>query len=207
MNGLLKKISIIGLISFILLIPLKAAFGKASETEAPLPALVDFVIHDKGNIVLRVDNYGRIPNFSYMGYPAGEWPKNSGRDYIGDMKYWFGAITADGDTVVIDSDEDSQPIPNLGTETYGIRLSTDSTTYDYNPIDTIGAGIGNAAYGWRIWNADSAAWVHNQVYSTTDDEFYPGGPTALQQSTYRFRDAEGSRSLGLSLTQTIYQWN
>ncbi|MCP4706012.1 MAG: hypothetical protein GY865_15545, partial [candidate division Zixibacteria bacterium] len=31
--------------------------------------------------------------------------------------------------------------------------------------------------------------------------------TALQQSTYRFRDAEGSRSLGLSLTQTIYQWN
>jgi len=209
MNGLPKKICIIGLLSFILLIPSITVYGKASETEIPSPALVDFVIHDKGNIVVRVDNYGRMPNYSYMGYPAGEWPKNSGHDYIGEMKYWFGAVTAEGDTIVIDTYEDSEPLPSLvsGTDSYGIRLSTDTTTFNYDPIDTVGAGLGSAAYGWRVWNADSSAWVYNQIYSITDDEFYRGGPTALQQSTYRFRDAEGSRSLGLTLTQTIYQWN
>lgn len=209
MNRLPKKIFVIRFLSFILLCSTITAFGKAFETDVPSPAVVDFVIHDKGNIVVRIDNYGMMADYSYNGYPAGEWPKNSGRDYIGEMKYLFGAITAEGDTIVIDTYEDSEPLPSLvsGTNSYGIRLSTDTTTFDYNAIDTIGAGLGNAAYGWRIWNADSASWIYNQIYSTIDDQFFPGGPTALQQSTYRFRDAEGSRSLGLSLTQTIYQWN
>ncbi len=209
MNGLPKKICLIGFLSFILLILSNTAFGKVSETAQPSPAVVDYVIHDKGNIVIRVDNYGRMPNYSYNGYPAGEWPKNSGRDYIGEMKYWFGSVTAEGDTIVLDTYEDSEPLPSniSGVNSYNIRLSTDTTRYDYDPLDTTGAGIGNAAYGWRIWNADSSAWVYNQIYSTTNDDFYPGGPTALQQSTYRFADAEGSRSLGLKLTQTIYQWN
>ena len=94
MNRLFKKICIVGFLSFILSVTSTTVFAKVSETAAPSPALVDFVIHDKGNIVVRVDNYGRMPNFSYDGYPSGEWPKNSGRDYIGEMKYWFGAVTA-----------------------------------------------------------------------------------------------------------------
>ncbi len=209
MKGSIRNICSIGIFASILLLLSITAAGKALETDEPIPALVHYVIHDKGNIVLRVDNYGYMGNYSYMGYPAGEWPKNSGRDYIGELKFWFGAVTETGDTIVLDTYEDAEPLPSLisGTDSYGIRLSTDTTSYDYDPTDTVGDGIGNAAYGWRIYNADSSDWVYNQNYSTIDESFHPGGPTGLQQSIYRFKDAEGSRSLGLTLTQSIYQWN
>jgi len=204
-----NKIIYIGILTVIFLLLTLNGFGKVAKVTEPSPEIVDRIIHDKGNIVLTVDNYGYMGNYSYYGYPSGEWPKNSGQDYIGEMKYWFGTVTPGGDTIVIDTYEDAEPLPSLisGTDSYDIRLSTDTTRYNYDPTDTIGQGLGNPAYGWRVYDPDSADWVYNRVYSVGDETFYPGGPTAEQQSFYRFADADGSRSLGLELSQTIYQWN
>ncbi len=182
---------------------------RAAKEAVPSPEVINQIIHDKGNIVTTVDNYGSIGGWTYYDLPSGEWPRNSGRDYIGAMKYWMGVITPAGDTIVADTYEEFLPLPSLvsGASTYDIRLSTDTTTFDYDPADTVGYGLGNPAYGWRIYNPDSTDWVYNMIYSAGDDLFYPGGPTSLQQSFYRFQDGTGNRDLGLELSQTIYQWN
>lgn len=179
------------------------------KVAAPSPQVIKQIIHDKGNIVTTVDNWGLIGGYSYYDYPSGEWPKNSGHDYIGEMKFWMGAVTPTGDTIVADTDEDFKPIPSLvsGTQSYNIRLSTDTTTFDFDPSDTTGLGLGSPAFGWRVWDPDSSAWVYNRLFSTQDSNFYPGGPTSLQQSFYRFEDGNVVTRLGLELSQTIYQWN
>jgi len=173
------------------------------------PELNDQIVHNKGNIVTTVNNYGFIGGYSAFGLPSGEWPKNSGQNYLGELYFWMGAVTVAGDTVVLDPFEDFRPISSLvsGTDSYGIRLSTDTTSFDYDPDDTTGYGNGNPAYGWRIWDPDSTAWVYNLNYLPTVDSFYAGGPTALQQSFYRFEDGEGITELGLQMSQSIYQWN
>ncbi len=183
--------------------------ARSAQSKAPSPEVVKQIIHDKGNIVTTVDNWGYIGGYSYYNLPSGEWPKNSGHNYIGEMKFWMGAVKPNGDTVVADSDEDFKPIPSFisGNNSYDIRLSTDTTSFDYDPSDTAGLGLGNPANGWRVWNADSAGWVYNNVYSTVDSSFHAGGPTSLQQSFYRFQDGNSPKSLGLEMSQTIYQWN
>ena len=184
--------------------------AKTQESAYPSPDVIDQIIHDKGNIVTTVDNWGYIGGYSYpYELPSGEWPRNSGHNYIGEMKFWMGCVRLAGDTIVANSDDDFTPIPSLvsGSETYGIRLSTDPTTYDYDVTDTIGVGLSNPAHGWRVYNVDSAAWVYNQIYSPAADSFLPGGPTGLQQSFVRFEDGNGATTLGLQLSQTICQWN
>ena len=185
------------------------AFARPMKTAAPSPEMIKQIIHDKGNIRTTVDNWGYIGGYEFYGLPAGEWPKNSGHSYIGEMKYWMGAVTPSGDTEVVFTDEDFRPIPSLvsGTSTYNIRLSTDSSSYDFSALDTIGAGLGNPAQGWRVWNPDSANWIYNLNYSKFDSTFHPAGPTSLQQSIYRFEDGVAPTGLGLQMTQSIYQWN
>ncbi len=186
-----------------------SGMARTFKTAQPSPEMIKQIIHDKGNIRTTVDNWGLIGGYSYYGLPSGEWPKNSGHDYIGEMKYWMGAATPANDTVVTDTDEDFRPIPSLvsGVSSYDIRLSTDSTSYDFDFADTVGLGYGNPAYGWRVWNPDSNAWTYNSVYVTSDSTFHAAGPTALQQSFYRFEDGNSVNSLGLQLSQTMYQWN
>jgi hypothetical protein len=183
--------------------------GAVMKEEQPSPEIVSQIVHNKGNIITTVDNYGYIGGWYYYDLPSGEWPRNSGHNYIGEMKFWMGAMTAAGDTIVGDTYEEFQPLPSLisGTNSYQIRLSTDTTTYDYDTADTVGLGLGNPAYGWRVWDNDSTDWVYNQIYNSDSTAFFPGGPTSLQQSFFRFRDGLGSRSLGLELCQTVYQWN
>jgi hypothetical protein len=204
-----KTILLASIIFPILLGSSGLTLARPSMTAAPSPEVIKQIIHDKGNIVTTVDNWGYIGGYSYYDLPSGEWPKNSGHDYIGEMKFWMGTVTPDGDTVVADSDEDFMPIPSIisGTNSYNIRLSTDTTSFDYDPADTVGYGLGNPAYGWRVWNSDSGAWVYNQLYSSLDSSFHSGGPTSLQQSFYRFQDGNGTTDLGLEMSQSIYQWN
>jgi hypothetical protein len=201
----------IGLILILLLVSLTGnIWAKVLESAYPTPEVIDQIIQDKGNIVTTVDNWGYIGGYSYpYGLPSGEWPKNSGHNYIGEMKFWMGCVTPLGDTIVANSADDFTPIPSLvsGTETYAIRLSTDPTTYDYDVTDTIGYGLSNPAYGWRIYDPDSSAWVYNEIYSPGDSAFHKGGPTGLQQSFLRFQDGNGPTTLGLEVSQTICQWN
>jgi len=201
----------IGLIFILLLFTAAGNLqAKTSESAYPSPEVIDRITHDKGNIVTTVDNWGYIGGYSYpYELPSGEWPKNSGHNYIGEMMFWMGCVTPLGDTIVANSDEDFTPIPSLvsGSQTYGIRLSTDPTTYNYDVTDTVGYGLSNPAYGWRVYNPDSAGWVYNQIYATSIDSFLPGGPTGLQQSFVRFEDGIGPTTLGLELSQTICQWN
>jgi hypothetical protein len=177
----------------------------------PQPVTVDQVIHNKGNIATTVDNWGYIGGYSYYGLPSGEWPRNSGHDYLAEIRYWMGAVTPAGDTLVANSYDDFQAIPELSTagNPYKIFFSTDTTRYlEYNPADTLGLGHGDPAYGWRVWNPDSSDWVYNRVYNPLDSTFFPGGPTSLQESHYRFNDAAlGSSLMGLEMTHTVMQWN
>jgi len=201
----------IGLILLLLMFTISGNLrGKITQTAIPDPEIIDQITHNKGNIVTTVDNWGYIGGYSYpYERPSGQWPKNSGHDYIGEMKFWMGAVTPAGDTIVANSEDDFRPISSLvsGNESYGIRLSTDTTTYNYDATDTTGSGLSNPAFGWRIYNVDSVAWIYNQIYSKADSVFYPGGPTGLQQSYYRFEDGNAPTSLGLQLSQTICQWN
>jgi len=177
----------------------------------PSPVTIDQIIHDHGNIVTTVDNFGYIGGSQFYGLPSGEWPLNSGHDYIGELKYWMGAITVDGDTLVADTDEDFQGIPSLisSVPEQKILLSTDTTRYyDYDLSDTTGLGRGSPAFGWKVWNADSSDWVYAQNYDPLVDTFFSGGPVSFQESHYRFNDAaEGSSLLGLELTHSVLQWN
>lgn len=179
---------------------------------APQPTTVDQVTHNKGNIVTTVDNWGYIGGYSYYGLPSGEWPRNSGRDYLAEIRYWMGAVTATGDTLVANTYDDFQAIPALSAagDPYNILLSTDTTRYyfEYDPTDTVGLGIGNPAFGWRVWNDSLADWVYNRVYDPLADSIVPGGPTSLQESFYRFNDvADHDTLLQLEMTHRVLQWN
>jgi hypothetical protein len=177
----------------------------------PSPVTVDQIIHNQGNIITTVDNWGYVGGYSYYGLPSGEWPRNSGRDYIAEIRYWMGAITSTGDTLVANTYDDFQSIPSLvtGVLQNRILLSTDTTRYyDYDLADTTGVGYGNPALGWRVWSAAQDAWVYTQNYSPIDSLFFEGGPVSIQESHYRFGDAAtGSSLLGLEITHTALQWN
>lgn len=185
--------------------------GANGPERVPLPSTVDQIIHNAGNIVTTVDNWGYIGGYEYYNKPSGEWPRNSGRSYIGELFYWMGATLPNGDTVVADAYEDFQSIPSLisGTSQNKILLSTDTSRYhDFDVTDTTGLGRGNPARGWREWDGDSSNWVYSNNYNPTDSSFAPGGPLAVQVSHYRFNDAaSGASVLGLEMTQTILQWN
>lgn len=184
----------------------------------PSPATIDQVVQDFGNIATTVDNWGYIGGYDWQGLPSGEWPRGSHHHYLAEIKYWMGAIVGP-DTLIADSYEDFQGLPDSinGGETYKIHLSTDTSRYySYDPSDTTGIGLGNPSQGWKVWNFDSNSYTYNQVYSTRDTQlvsgnwthFFPGGPTSLQESHYRFNDAaQGSSLLGLEMTQTVLQWN
>jgi hypothetical protein len=177
---------------------------------SPAPVTVDRVIHDYGNIATTVDNFGLIGYWDYYGYPSGEWPRGSGRNYLAEVNYWMGAVTDEGDTLVATTWDDFQAIPALGTALeYGIMLSTDTTRYyNYDPTDTVGAGVGNPAKGWRVWNSEDDEWDYAQNYNSLDSTYFDGGPVSGQQSQYRFDDAASGQSLlGLQCTHTVLQWN
>ncbi len=177
----------------------------------PLPSTIDQITHNGGNIVTTINNYGLIGGYDFAGLPSGEYPRNSGRNYIAEIVYWFGGVTPGGDTLVADTYDDFQGLPSLvsGSASNTILLSTDTTRYfDYSTSDTVGSGFSNPAFGWRIWDADSNNWIYQPNYLPNDSTFVPGGPLAVQQSHYRFNDAAlGSSLLGLELTQTVLQWN
>lgn len=187
--------------------------GPQQGPQQVLPSLIRQVVHNKGNIATTVDNWGLIGGYNYISeedFPSGEWPRNSQHSYIAEIKYWMGAVNSIGDTVLANTADDFQPLPSFrtGAQALDILFSTDSLTYAFDPADTVGAGVNSPALGWRVWNSDSSAWVYNQVYSSKDAAFFPGGPIALQESHYRFNDAaRGTPALDLELTQTIYQWN
>lgn len=181
---------------------------KQKSLEPPTP-LQDQIIHNKGNVATTVQNWGQIGGQSHLGKPSGEWPKGSERHYLAEIKYWMGAVKPDGDTVVANSDDDFMPLSSVidGEESYRIGLSTDPTSYNYDASDTVGLGIGKPAYGWRIWDSDSEEWVYNKVWSFSSG-MVDAGPVSLQESHYRFCDANSGVSvLDLELTQTVYQWN
>lgn len=201
---------LVGLLAVVMLLLMTGnLWSRTLETSSPPPTVVDRVTHDKGNIVTTVDNWGYIGGYSYpYELPSGEWPRNSGHNYIGEMKFWMGAVTPDGDTIVADTDEDFLPLIDYvsGVESYTIRLSTDTSRYDYDPGDTVGLGLGNPAFGWRVYDS-TGSLTYNQTYSTIDSTFHPGGPTGMQQSFCRYTDENGPASLGLLISQTICQWN
>ena len=201
------KVSVLLLGILLSTVVIQAKPEKALEPPTPIQ---DQIIHNKGNIVTTVQNWGQIGGQSHLGKPSGEWPKGSEHKYLSEIKYWMGAVKPDGDTVVVTTDDDFMPIPMPlgGEEKYKIHLSTDSETYDYDPSDTVGLGIGKPAYGWRVWDSQSQTWTYNKVWDPKESTFFDGGPNSLQESHYRFNDANsGVYALGLEMTQTILQWN
>ena len=178
--------------------------------QAPAPSVRDQIIHNRGNIATTVDNYGYIGGYTWAGRPSGRWPANSEHDYLAEMKFWIGGIGPAGDTLLANTEDDFNPMINwaAAAKPTDILLSTDTARYPYDPIDTIGAGIGFPAYGWRIWDVASREWAYNQVYHTLSSSYFPGGPVSVQQSICRFSDdALGSPVMDLEITQTINQWN
>lgn len=177
----------------------------------PLPATIDQITHNVGNIVTTVDNAGYVGGYRYYDLPSGEWPRNSGHDYIGELKYWMGGIAPNGDTLVANTWDEFQGVTQYvsGIEEYKIHLSTDSSRYyQYDLSDTVGAGKGNPALGWRVWDPASEDYVYAENYDPQGDTFYPGGPTALQMSQFRFNDhAGGTALMDIEVTHTMLQWN
>jgi len=183
--------------------------SKEQKSMEPPTPIQDQIIHNKGNLATTVQNWGWIGGQSYLGKPSGEWPKGSERHYLAEIKYWMGAVKPNGDTVVANTDDDFMPLSTFinGEESYRIHLSTDTTSYNYDLADTVGLGIGKPAYGWRVWDSETEDWIYNQVW-TLSSGMVEAGPISLQESHYRFCDANsGVPALGLELTQTIYQWN
>jgi len=188
-----------------------APSGDDSPELSPPLITVDRVTHNQGNIITTIDNWGLIGSYHYYGLPSGEYPRNSDHDYIGEIHYWMGATNAAGDTLVANADDDFQGIPSLvtGVEQHRIFLSTDTTRYfDYDLSDTVGLGLGNPAYGWRIWDSDLGVYAYERNYSSLSAGFFDGGPRSVQESHYRFADnAQGSSLMGLEMTHTVLQWN
>jgi len=185
--------------------------GADMSSRTPPSEVQAYTYHNKGNIATIFTNWGLIGGFSgYTTVPNGEWPKNSGHSYLAEIKYWMGAVTETGDTVVVNTDDDLNPIPSLlsGEDFYGIRISTDNETYNYNLSDTIGSGMGYPGYGWRVYDPETGQWVYNDIYNSETGGFFAGGAIAQQESHYRMTDdALGSSRLGIEITHTGYQWN
>ncbi len=182
-----------------------------SPVRTPSPITVDRIIHNQGNVATTLYNFGYITGSEALGLPGGEYPRNSGHYYLAEILYWMGAVTASGDTVVADTYEDFQGLPelSLADNPYKILLSSDTTRYyDYDPADNIGEDLGNPAYGWRVWNDSLSQWVYALNYDPTNDTLVEGGPISLQDSHYRFNDAAlGSSLMGIEMTHTVLQWN
>lgn len=181
--------------------------GTAQQSSLPPTELIDYVIHSKGNIVTAVFNWGLIGGFSDV--PSGEWPKGSGRNYIGELKYWMGATLPNGDTVVANASEDFNPEIDVAVSLdQTIHFSTDSTRYDYDPFDTVGLGVSAPAYGWRHYDLETDNWIYNRKFNPCDSSFVTCGPIAQQESQYIMNDERlGYAALGVMVSQTIYQWN
>ncbi len=183
----------------------------AGASQMPAPITVDQITHNTGNIVTTVDNFGYVGGYSFYGKPSGEWPRGSGRNYLAEIKYWMGTVKENGDTAIANTEDDFQAIPSLisGVDAYKILLSTDTTRYyNFDARDTVGAGLGNPARGWREYNLDSSKWVYTRSYNPIDNHFYNSGPLSLQESHFRFNDAAtDTRPLGVELTHTMLQWN
>lgn len=206
----LKKTWLISLMIILALtIGSGSALAKTSESEGTPPSeLMDWVYHNKGNIVTTIFNWGLMGGYSDV--PAGEWPKGSGRNYLAEIRYWMGATLPDGDTVVANTGEDFMPLVNFASseDDYRIRLSTETDRYEYSSDDTVGMGNDRPAFGWRTYNLETEGWEYNQIYDPIEGEFFAGGPIALQESQYIMDDSRlGVPALGLLISQTIYQWN
>lgn len=175
----------------------------------PEPTTMDIVTHNLGNIATTIDNWGLVGGYWYY-LPSGEWPRNSGHNYLAEIRYWMGAVVGN-DTLVVNSYDDMQGLqmPVNGTDAYKIYLSTDTNRYyDYDITDTLGAGHANPAFGWRVWDAASETYVYNTFYDPVSTDFVSGGPTSLQDSHYRMGDAAlGSSLMGLEMTHSVMQWN
>ena len=187
-----------------------AVWATPRAPQLPEPGVIDQVVHDRGNIVTTVQNFGYVGGYSWAGRPSGRWPANTTHDYLAEMKFWIGGVNAAGDTLLANTDDDFTPIPSWisGSLSHDIRLSTDSARYDYDPADTIGAGIGHPAYGWRVWDPQLEEWDYSQVFSFVDSTFHDGGPLGVQEAITRFADdALGFPVMGLEITQTSRQWN
>jgi len=198
------------LLSIWLVLLVNGGVSKTTSPLAPPTDMQDQIIHNKGNIATTIQNWGQLGGQSHLGKPSGEWPKGSSHSYLAEIKYWMGAVTPGGDTAVANTVDDFMPLPMplFGENSYRIRFSTDASTYDYDTDDTVGLGVGKPAYGWRVWDSDKGSWVYNQVWDLATSEFLGAGPISLQESHYRFNDANSGISvLGLEMTQTIYQWN
>ncbi len=189
------------------------AKARSQSSLAPSPTTIDQITHNQGNIITTVDNHGYIGGY-WPDLPSGEWPRNSGHDYIGEIKYWMGATYQHGDTtdtLVANTWDEFQGMPSLvsGVSENKILLSTDTTRYwNYDPTDTVGLGIGNPAYGWRVWDPITASYVYSENYDPILGDTVPGGPISLQESHFRFNDAAGGTPLlGLEVTHTMLQWN
>ncbi len=188
--------------------------GDDGPQMAPPFNIQDVILHSQGNLITTIHNFGLVGGLSGNGVPSGRWPANSGHDYLAEIKYWMGAVTAGGDTLVANTDDDfrGMAIPELspsGLEGPSILLSTDSTRYwDWNPADTTGEASGNAANGWRVWDPDQQEMVYQDNFNPFDSTFFKGGAIGVQQSHYLFNDANlGRPLLGLELTHTVLQWN
>ncbi|MCP4570540.1 MAG: T9SS type A sorting domain-containing protein [FCB group bacterium] len=204
------KIQIALTAAALVLLSIGSVTAAVKSPMAPIPSVRDQITHDRGNISTTVDNFGYIGGYSYAGRPSGRWPSNSGHDYLAEMRFWIGGINDAGDTIVANTMDDFNPILSQisGEESYDIRLSTDTTRYEFDQFDTIGAGIGFPAEGWRVWDVEAAEWDYNDVYYLLDSTFYPGGPVSVQESICRFADdATGTAVMGIEVTQTIRQWS
>jgi hypothetical protein len=184
----------------------------SDQALSPQPSTIDMITQNKANIATTISNFGYLGGYQAYDYPSGEWPRNSGHDYIGEIRYWMGAVTESGDTLVANTYDDFQgmAMPTNGESAYKIYLSTDTTRYyEYDPSDTVGAGIGSPARGWRVWDPASRAYTYNGLYEDPlQTSPVDGGPTSLQDSHFRFNDAaSGQPLLGLELTHTCLSWN
>lgn len=180
--------------------------------QSPQPATIDLITQNKANIATTIANFGYLGGYESYGYPSGEWPRNSGHNYIGEIRYWMGAVTESGDTLVANTYDDFQgmAMPFDGENKYRIYLSTDTTRYyDYDTSDTVGLGTGSPANGWRVWDPELQAYTYNETYEDPlQTSPVDGGPTSLQDSHFRFNDAASGQSLlGLELTHTCLSWN
>ena len=181
-----------------------------AKSLAAEPTSIDGIFQNKGNIVTLIENWGYVGGYKYN-LPSGEWPRNSGHSYLAEILYWVGGVTAAGDTLMVNSTDDMQAIkmPVNGTDQYRVLLSTDTSRYiEYDETDTVGLGLSNPAFGWRVWDPISESWEYNQPYNSLTSDFVQAGPTSLQDSHYRMNDvALGSSLLGLEMTHTVLQWN